>query len=70
MRAVRRHSQVSAISTPNPVVEAAFAQVLQAEESARAAVQAAHIQADEIAELRTAISELPARAAAAAAAGD
>ena len=50
MRAVRRHSQVSAISTPNPVVEAAFAQVLQAEESARAAVQAAHIQADEIAE--------------------
>lgn len=50
VRATRCHSQVSAISTPDPAVEAAFAQVLQAEEAARAAVQAAHAQADEIAE--------------------
>lgn len=50
MRATGRHSQVSAISTPEPVVDAAFAQVLQAEQTARAAVQAARAQADEIAE--------------------
>lgn len=41
---------MNAISTPDPAVEAAFAQVLRAEEVAREAVQAARAQAAQIAE--------------------